>query len=65
MDYLILLLAGACLGSIVKVKDQSFGADAYTYTIIAVCKSRKFSVTPPLLEYFEFPSVDLFPENFQ
>ncbi|KAB1219051.1 ABC transporter G family member 24 [Morella rubra] len=36
MDYLILLLAGACLGSIVKVKDQSFGADAYTYTIIAV-----------------------------
>ncbi|KAG7998511.1 hypothetical protein I3843_01G262500 [Carya illinoinensis] len=36
MDYLILLLAGACLGSLVKVKDQSFGADAYTYTIIAV-----------------------------
>ncbi|GMY09255.1 ABC transporter G family member 24-like isoform X1 [Fagus crenata] len=36
MDYLILLLAGACLGSIVKVTDQTFGAAAYTYTIIAV-----------------------------
>ncbi|XP_059457230.1 ABC transporter G family member 24-like [Corylus avellana] len=36
MDYLILLLAGACLGSLVKVSDQSFGAAAYTYTIIAV-----------------------------
>ncbi|XP_050250078.1 ABC transporter G family member 28-like isoform X4 [Quercus robur] len=36
MDYLILLLAGACLGSLVKVSDQTFGADAYTYTIIAV-----------------------------
>jgi hypothetical protein len=44
MDYLILLLAGACLGSVVKVSDQSFGAAAYTYTIIAVCKSKKFSV---------------------
>ncbi|XP_075670931.1 ABC transporter G family member 24-like isoform X1 [Castanea sativa] len=36
MDYLILLLAGACLGSLVKVSDQTFGAAAYTYTIIAV-----------------------------
>jgi hypothetical protein len=44
MDYLILLLAGACLGSIVKVTDQTFGAAAYTYTIIAVCKSKN-SVT--------------------
>ncbi|VVB00339.1 unnamed protein product [Arabis nemorensis] len=35
-DYLILLLAGACLGSLVKGSDESFGAAGYTYTIIAV-----------------------------
>ncbi|KAJ8759142.1 hypothetical protein K2173_004149 [Erythroxylum novogranatense] len=35
-DYLILLLAGACLGSLAKVDDQSFGAAGYTYAIIAV-----------------------------
>ncbi|CAH8386889.1 unnamed protein product [Eruca vesicaria subsp. sativa] len=37
-DYLILLLAGACLGSLIKASDDSFGAPGYTYTIIAVCK---------------------------
>ncbi|XP_065870875.1 ABC transporter G family member 24-like [Euphorbia lathyris] len=36
IDYLILLLAGACLGSLAKVNDQNFGAPGYTYTIIAV-----------------------------
>ncbi|RVW74152.1 ABC transporter G family member 28 [Vitis vinifera] len=36
IDYLILLLAGACLGSIAKVSDETFGALGYTYTIIAV-----------------------------
>ncbi|XP_052200261.1 ABC transporter G family member 24-like [Diospyros lotus] len=36
IDYLILLLAGACLGSLTKVSDQNFGAPGYTYTIIAV-----------------------------
>ncbi|KAM4094295.1 hypothetical protein ACB094_06G184900 [Castanea mollissima] len=36
MDYLILFLAGACLGSLIKVNDQNFGEDAYIYTIIAV-----------------------------
>ncbi|CAN6931655.1 unnamed protein product [Brassica oleracea] len=35
-DYLILLLAGACLGSLIKASDESFGAPGYTYTIIAV-----------------------------
>ncbi|CAK9169779.1 unnamed protein product [Ilex paraguariensis] len=35
-DYLILLLAGACLGSITKMSDATFGAPGYTYTIIAV-----------------------------
>ncbi|KAK4279654.1 hypothetical protein QN277_011396 [Acacia crassicarpa] len=36
IDYLILLLAGACLGSVVKMKDQQLGAAGYTYTVIAV-----------------------------
>ncbi|XAR52349.1 Monosaccharide-transporting ATPase [Bertholletia excelsa] len=36
IDYLILLLAGACLGSLPKVSDANFGAPGYTYTIIAV-----------------------------
>ncbi|KAL6123895.1 hypothetical protein ACLB2K_076412 [Fragaria x ananassa] len=36
VDYLILLLAGACLGSLAKASDQDFGALGYTYTIIAV-----------------------------
>ncbi|KAL6290698.1 hypothetical protein ACE6H2_008208 [Prunus campanulata] len=36
VDYLILLLAGACLGSLANVSDQTFGAVGYTYTIIAV-----------------------------
>lgn len=36
IDYLILLLAGACLGSLTKVSDNKFGAPGYTYTIIAV-----------------------------
>ncbi|KAJ7975044.1 ABC transporter G family member [Quillaja saponaria] len=36
IDYLILLLAGACLGSLTKASDQTFGAAGYTYTVIAV-----------------------------
>ncbi|KAF5729490.1 ABC transporter G family member 24-like isoform X1 [Tripterygium wilfordii] len=35
-DYLILFLAGACLGSLAKVTDENFGAVGYTYTIIGV-----------------------------
>ncbi|CAJ1967794.1 unnamed protein product [Sphenostylis stenocarpa] len=35
IDYLILLLAGACLGSLTKASDQTFGAAGYTYTVIA------------------------------
>ncbi|KAH6760395.1 P-loop containing nucleoside triphosphate hydrolases superfamily protein [Perilla frutescens var. hirtella] len=41
IDYLILLLAGACLGLLAKSGDESFGAPGYTYTIIAtslLCK---------------------------
>ncbi|KAI3458951.1 hypothetical protein Pfo_015614 [Paulownia fortunei] len=36
VDYLILLIAGACLGSLTKASDATFGFGAYTYTIIAV-----------------------------
>lgn len=39
VDLLILLLAGACLGTLAKASDESFGAAGYTYTIIAVCES--------------------------
>lgn len=35
-DYLILFLAGACLGSITKPSDQTFGATGYAHSIIAV-----------------------------
>lgn len=37
-DYLILFLAGACLGSITKPSDQTFGATGYAHSIIAVCE---------------------------
>ncbi|XP_075483923.1 ABC transporter G family member 24-like [Primulina tabacum] len=36
VDYLILLIAGACLGSLTEANDMNFGFGAYTYTIIAV-----------------------------
>ncbi|PIA26834.1 hypothetical protein AQUCO_08700012v1 [Aquilegia coerulea] len=36
VDFLILLLAGACLGTLAKVSDETFGALGYSYTVIAV-----------------------------
>uniref|UniRef100_A0A9I9DLG7 ABC transporter domain-containing protein n=1 Tax=Cucumis melo TaxID=3656 RepID=A0A9I9DLG7_CUCME len=33
IDYMILLLAGACLGSISNVSDQSFGVSGYAFTL--------------------------------
>lgn len=36
VDFLILGLAGVCLGILAKVNDESFGAAGYTYTVIAV-----------------------------
>lgn len=36
VDYLILLLAGACLGTLAKVDDETFGSTGYTFTVIAV-----------------------------
>lgn len=38
VDFLILCLAGVCLGTLAKVNDETFGALGYTYTVIAVCK---------------------------
>ncbi|KAM0990978.1 hypothetical protein ACFX2I_009422 [Malus domestica] len=42
-DYLILLLAGAILGTLGKVKDETFGAHGYMYTVIAVSLLCKIS----------------------
>ncbi|XP_027173621.1 ABC transporter G family member 28-like [Coffea eugenioides] len=36
LDFLILLLAGICLGTLAKVSDATFGAMGYLYTVIAV-----------------------------
>lgn len=36
VDYLVLLLAGACLGTLSKVKGDTFGYRGYMYTVIAV-----------------------------
>ncbi|XP_021908567.1 putative white-brown complex homolog protein 30 [Carica papaya] len=36
LDYLILLVAGACLGTLAKVSDETIGSLGYTYTVIAV-----------------------------
>ncbi|KAL3530541.1 hypothetical protein ACH5RR_009863 [Cinchona calisaya] len=36
VDFLILLLAGICLGTLAKVSDETFGAMGYLYTVIAV-----------------------------
>ncbi|KAJ1418972.1 P-loop containing nucleoside triphosphate hydrolase [Sesbania bispinosa] len=36
VDYLLLLVAGAILGTLTKVNDVTFGSLGYTYTIIAV-----------------------------
>lgn len=39
VDYIILCLAGVCLGVLAKMKDDDFGVLGYTFTVIAVCKS--------------------------
>ncbi|KAK9117898.1 hypothetical protein Scep_015991 [Stephania cephalantha] len=43
VDFLILLLAGACLGTLAKVSDETFGALGYTYTVIGVSLLSKIS----------------------
>lgn len=56
IDFLILGLAGVCLGTLAKVNDVSFGAAGYTYTIIAVsllCKIAALrSFSPEKLHYW-------------
>ncbi|KAI3472066.1 hypothetical protein Pfo_028754 [Paulownia fortunei] len=42
-DYLILLLAGACLGTLSKVKGDTFGYYGYMYTVISVSLLCKIS----------------------
>ncbi|KAK4789572.1 hypothetical protein SAY86_016876 [Trapa natans] len=44
MDYLILILVGACLGTLAKVSDESFGVLGYTYSVISVCKFSCFTI---------------------
>lgn len=41
VDLMILLLAGACLGTLAKVNDETFGSLGYTYTVIAICKLKE------------------------
>ncbi|KAF3322103.1 ABC transporter G family member 28-like protein [Carex littledalei] len=36
IDYLILCLAGTCLGTIARLRDTNFGIPGYIYTIIAI-----------------------------
>ncbi|CAM8955640.1 unnamed protein product [Rhodiola kirilowii] len=43
VDFLILLLAGICLGTLAKVSDETMGAMGYTYTVIAVSLLAKIS----------------------
>ncbi|XAR69119.1 Sulfate-transporting ATPase [Bertholletia excelsa] len=42
-DYLILLIAGAALGTLAKVSDETFGSLGYTYTVIAMSLLCKIS----------------------
>ncbi|CAI0472333.1 unnamed protein product [Linum tenue] len=60
-DLLILLLAGACLGTLAKVDDETFGSTGYTYTVIAVCKLTidKISLSGWYVQ------VSFYSENFQ
>ncbi|XP_027936130.1 putative white-brown complex homolog protein 30 [Vigna unguiculata] len=43
VDYLLLLVAGAILGTLTKVNDETFGSLGYTYTVIAVSLLCKIS----------------------
>ncbi|GAU20307.1 hypothetical protein TSUD_337880 [Trifolium subterraneum] len=56
VDYLLLLVAGAILGTLTKVNDETFGSLGYTYTIISVsllCKIAALrSFTSDKLQYW-------------
>ncbi|KAG8091729.1 hypothetical protein GUJ93_ZPchr0012g20518 [Zizania palustris] len=55
-DYLILCIAGICIGTIAKVSDDTFGVASYGYTIIAVsllCQLASLrSFSPERLQYW-------------
>ncbi|WCJ34473.1 ABC transporter family protein [Euphorbia peplus] len=42
-DYVILLIAGACLGTLSNVDDETFGSKGYTFTVIAISLLCKIS----------------------
>uniref|UniRef100_A0A0A9G6K9 ABC transporter family G domain-containing protein n=1 Tax=Arundo donax TaxID=35708 RepID=A0A0A9G6K9_ARUDO len=56
VDYLILCIAGICIGTIAKVRDDSFGVASYGYTIMAVsllCQLAALrSFSPEKLQYW-------------
>lgn len=52
VDYLILGLAGVCLGILAKSNDSNLGAAGYTYTIIAVCKLEMAHLSLHILNYY-------------
>ncbi|RHN48500.1 putative xenobiotic-transporting ATPase [Medicago truncatula] len=56
IDYLLLLVAGAILGTLTKVNDETFGSLGYTYTVISVsllCKIAALrSFTTDKLQYW-------------
>ncbi|CAL4933868.1 unnamed protein product [Urochloa decumbens] len=55
-DYLILCIAGICIGTIARVRDDSFGVASYGYTIMAVsllCQLAALrSFSPEKLQYW-------------
>jgi len=48
-------VAGAILGTLTKVNDETFGSLGYTYTVISVCK---FEIL------FEYQCADIIIPNF-
>lgn len=56
VDYLILCIAGICIGTIARVRDDSFGVASYGYTIMAVsllCQLASLrSFSPEKLQYW-------------
>lgn len=54
VDFLILLLAGICLGTLAKVSDETFGSLGYTYTVIAVCKLKSSKFMTMRCSLFKF-----------
>ncbi|PHT97660.1 hypothetical protein BC332_33418 [Capsicum chinense] len=57
VDFLILLLAGLCLGTLAEVSDETFGFMGYLYTVIAI---RKFKTSEQCIYFrlFIFKRID-------